>query len=407
MDSMITAAARALAAGDPLGALKRVALREDAAALALRGTAMAQLGDYARARVLMRSAAKAFSPRETVARARCVVAEAEIALASRELTWPVRALDAARVTLDAHGDRINAAHAHYLALRRWLLIGQVDMAETALKALDPAQLPAAMAAVHHLIEAGIALRRRHARAARVALDQATRAAREARIPALIAEVEQAWQVLKQPVAAVLSQGHRRLLLLDEVEVLLRGRDTLLLDVSRRALRQADHMANLATRPVLFALARLLAEAWPQDVPREVLITNAFRTRHIDETHRARLRVEIGRLRAELRDLADVHASKRGFVLHPHDARTLLVLVPPVEDDHAAVLAFLSDGESWSSSALALALGISQRSVQRALDALASAGKVQSFGQGRARRWLTQPVPGFATSLLLPMPVGGD
>src|SRR6478735_2892794 len=129
MDSLITAAARALAAGDPLGALNRVALRDDAPALALRGIAMAQLGDLVRAKTLLRSAARAFGPREAVARARCVVAEAEIALISRELGFPTSALGAARATLERHGDRLNAAHARHLQVRRLVLIGRLDEAE--------------------------------------------------------------------------------------------------------------------------------------------------------------------------------------------------------------------------------------------------------------------------------------
>src|SRR5256885_4901188 len=129
MDSLITAAARALAVGDPLGALNRVALREDAPALALRGIAMAQLGDFVRAKALLKNAARVFGPKEAVARARCIVAEAEIALASRDLGWPAKALDAARMTLEAHGDRLNAAHARTLEVRRFLLIGRLDEAE--------------------------------------------------------------------------------------------------------------------------------------------------------------------------------------------------------------------------------------------------------------------------------------
>jgi hypothetical protein len=170
------------------------------------------------------------------------------------------------------------------------------------------------------------------------------------------------------------------------------------------VRDARSVIPLARRPVLFALARALGEAWPADVPRTTLLTRAFRARHADDSHRARLRVEIGRLRTALRPLADVTATKQGFALVPHHAREVVVLARPVEEEHAAVLAFLADGESWSSSALALALGISQRTVQRALDSLAAAGKVQSFGRGRARRWLTPPVPGFTTTLLLPAPL---
>jgi hypothetical protein len=167
------------------------------------------------------------------------------------------------------------------------------------------------------------------------------------------------------------------------------------------------MVSLARRPVLFALARALGEAWPGDVPRDMLVARAFGAKLADESHRGRLRVEVGRLRTELRTLAGVSATKRGFALEPRRARDVVVLAPPVEEEHAAVIAFLADGEWWSSSALALALGASQRTVQRALDSLAAAGKVQSFGRGRARRWVTLPVPGFTTTLLLPAPLPND
>jgi tetratricopeptide (TPR) repeat protein len=159
MDSLITAAARALAVGDPLGALKRVALREDAPALALRGIAMAQLGDFARAKELLRKAARGFSPKEAVARARCIVAETEIALASRDLAWPAKMLDAARVTLEKHGDRLNAGYARYLEIRRLLLIGQLTRAEQMLADLDPSSFPPASRTFHELVVAGIAMRR--------------------------------------------------------------------------------------------------------------------------------------------------------------------------------------------------------------------------------------------------------
>jgi hypothetical protein len=178
------------------------------------------------------------------------------------------------------------------------------------------------------------------------------------------------------------------------------------DACRHVVRDARTVVSLARRPVLFALARALGEAWPGDVPRGTLVARAFRAKRADESYRARLRVEVGRLRTVLRTLAGVSATKRGFALVPRRARDVVVLAPPVEGEHAAVLAFLADGELWSSSALALALGASQRTVQRALDSLAAAGKVQSFGRGRARRWMT-PVPGFPTILLLPAPLPSD
>lgn len=406
MHSLITAAARALAAGDPLGALNRVALRDDAAALALRGIAMAQLGDLVRAKALLRRAARAFGPKEAVARARCIVAEAEIALASRDLGWPAKALDAARATLEEHGDRVNAAHARHLELRRLLLIGRLDEAERLLAALDPAPFPPASRAAHELVVAGIAMRRLRTEAARAALARAGQAARHAGIPALTAEVESAARVLNTPAARLIARGEERPLLLEEVEALLAS-GTLVVDACRHVVRDAGAAVALARRPVLFALARALGEAWPGDVPRATLVARAFRAKHADESHRARLRVEVGRLRRELGTLAGVSATKRGFALVPRLAREVVVLARPVEEAHGAVLAFLADGESWSSSALALALGASQRTVQRALDSLAAAGKVQSYGRGRARRWMTPPVPGFTTTLLLPAPLPGD
>ncbi|HFT8004603.1 TPA: helix-turn-helix domain-containing protein [Burkholderia cenocepacia] len=362
MDSLITAAARALAAGDALGALNRVALRDDAPALALRGIALAQLGDFERARSLVRGAARAFGAKEAVARARCVVAEADIALASRDLRWPTRALEAACATLDAHGDRPNAAHARYLGVRRLLLIGHLDEAERLLAHLDPAPLPPASRAAHELIAAGIAMRRLRTHAARAALARARAAARAAGIAALTAEVDTAARVLDAPAARLIARGTSRLVPLDEVETLFES---------------------------------------------NALVAAAFRAKQADESHRARLRVEIGRLRAVLRPLANVVATPRGFALEPLGVRETVVLARPVDDRHAAVLALLADGEAWSSSALALALGASQRTVQRALDSLAETGKVQALGRARARRWLTPPLPGFATTLLLPVALPGD
>ncbi|RWM23933.1 MAG: helix-turn-helix domain-containing protein [Mesorhizobium sp.] len=405
MDSLITAAARALATGDPLGALKRVALRDDAPALALRGIAMAQIGDLVRAKALLKSAARAFGPKEAVARARCVVAEAEIALVSRDLGWPAKALDAARSTLEKHGDHLNAAHARNLEARRLLLIGRLDEAESGLAGFDPATLPPASRAAHELVIAGIAIRRLRTKAARAALARAEHAARQADIPALTAEVEGASLVMNTPAARLIARGEERPILLEEVEALLAS-GALVVDACRNVVRDAGMIVSLATRPVLFALARTLGEAWPADVPRSTLVARAFGGKHADESHRARLRVEVGRLRVELRPLADVSATKRGFALKPRRPRDVVVLAPPVDEQHAAVLAFLADGESWSSSALAIALGASSRTVQRSLEQLAAAGKVQSFGRGRARRWMTPPVPGFPTILLLPGSLSG-
>jgi hypothetical protein len=406
MDSLITAAGHALAGGDPLGALNLIALRDDAPALALRGIAMAQLGDLDRAKLLLRRAARAFGPKEAVARARCIVAEAEVALASRDLTWPTHALDTARVTLEQHGDRVNAAHALQLHIRRLLLIGRLDEAERALDGVDPSPFPPALRAVHELVTAGIAMRRLRTKPARAALARASHAVHHAAIPALAAEVENASRLLTTSAARLIADGKERPLLLEEVEA-LQASKALIVDACRNVVRNGGTAVSLATRPVLFALARSLAEAWPEDVSRDALVGRAFRAKHADESHRARLRVEMGRLRTMLRKLANVTATKQGFALEPVRARKVVVLARPVEEEHAAVLAFLADGESWSSSALALALGASQRTVQRALDQLATEAKVHWFGRGRARRWMMPLTPGFTTTLLLPAPLPGD
>ena len=403
MDPLIRAAAHALAAGDPLGALNQVALRDDAPALALRGIAMARLGDLVRAKVLLRRATRAFGPKEAVARARCVVAEAEIALVSRDLSWPAKALDAARATLEEHGDLVNAEHARCLEVRRLLLIGRLDEAERMLADVDPSPFTPALRAVYELVVAGIAMRRLQTKMARAALARAERVAHHAGIPALTAEIESASLVLNTPAARLIGRGEDRLLLLEEVGALLTSR-ALVVDACRYVVCDTYTVVALARRPVLFALARALGEAWPGDVPRGLLVAKVFEGKRVDDSYRARLRVEVGRLRKVLRTLAAVNATKEGFALVPRRAREVVVLARPVEEEHATVLAFLADGESWSSSALALALGGSQRTVQRALDSLAAGGKVQSFGRGPARRWMTPPMPGFTTTLLLPTPL---
>ena len=367
---------------------------------------MAQLDDFARAKTLLRRAARAFGPKEVVARARCVVAEAEIALISRDLRFPSKALDAARTTLDAHGDRVNAAHARYLEGRRLLLIGRLDEAERVLTELDPAALPPVLRTVHELVVAGIAIRRIRTRTARAALDRAEHAAGHARIPALTAEVEAARLTLRTPAARLIANGEERVLVLEEVEAVLSS-NALVVDACRHVVRHAGVQVSLATRPVLFALVRTLAEAWPEDVSRERLIAQVFDAQHTDESHRVRLRVEVARLRSVLRSLVSAIATKPGFALRPRRARKVVTLAWPVDEQHSGVFAFLADGEAWSSSALALALGTSQRSVQRALNSLAEAGKVQSFGHGRGQRWMTPPVPGFTTTLLLPPPLPID
>jgi hypothetical protein len=322
------------------------------------------------------------------------------------LSWSAKSLGAARVTLEEHGDRVNAAHARHLEIRRLLLIGRLDEAEGSLGKLDADALPPPLRAAHELVIAGIAVRRVLASSARVALVRAARAARQAGIPALVAEVEAASLVLTSPAARLIANGSERELRLEEVEALLAS-GKLVVDACRFSIREANATIELARRPVLFTLARHLAEAWPAEVPRQTLIARAFRARRADETYRARLRVEVGRLRRLLRTMADIVATKQGFAIRPRRARDIVVIARPFEDEHAPVLALLADGESWSSSALALALAASTRTVQRALESLAGTGKVQALGHGRARRWMTPPLSGFTTTLLLPAPVSSE
>jgi hypothetical protein len=400
VDSLIAAAARALVAGDALGALQRVGLRDDPPALALRGIAMAQLGEYPRARELLRRAARAFGANEELARARCVVAEAEVALAMRDLHGSPRTVAAAAATLEAHADRANALQARLIAVRRLLLVGRLDEAASALDRLDMRGLPPPLLAMGELAAAELALRSLHTAAAREALGRARKAADRARVPALLAEVDEARAVLDRPAARQVQAGYEQLLRLDEVEALLAS-GALVVDACRRGLRAGATWRPLARRPVLFALARALAEAWPGDVDRHTLIARAFGTHRPNESHRARLRVEIGRLRALAAPLARIAASARGFALAPRAKRAVVVLVPPIDGDQASLLALLADGAAWSTSALALAVGTSQRTVQRALVDLEAAGRVRSLGRARAQRWVSPPLVGFTTILLLP------
>jgi len=400
MDSLITAAARALAAGDAVGALKRVALRHDPPALALRGIAMAQLGEYPRARELLRRAARGFGTHEMLSHARCVVAEAEVALAMRDLDGSPRALIEAAATLEKRADRMNAQLARLIAARRLLLLGKLGDASDALKRLDRSDVPPSLAAVAELAAAELALRSLHTGPARDALDRALEAAERARVPALLAEVQETGAALERPAARRLVEGGKQPLRLDEVEKILAS-GALVIDACRRGLRAGTMWLPLTRRPVLFALARGLAEAWPADVDRDALITRVFRTRRPDETHRARLRVELGRLRALAARLARIEATAQGFSLKPRYAREVVVLEPPIDGEQASLVALLSDGAAWSTSALALALGASQRTVQRALGELETAGRVRSIGRAKARRWLSLPLAGFTTILLLP------
>ena len=400
MDSLIAAAGRALAAGNAIAALKCVALRDDPPALALRGIAMAQLGEYRLARRLLRRAARGFGIHEELSRARCILADAEVALATRDLGVSQRSLAAVAATLEAHADRSNALQVRLIAARRLLLLGQLDEAAAELARLDTRGIPPSLAVVAELIAAELALRSLLTGPALEALARAQEAAERARVPALLAEVVEARAALDRPAARRLLEGNEQPLRLEEVAA-LQGSGALVVDACRRGLRAGVAWLPLARRPVLFALIRALAEAWPADVDRRTLIVRAFRSRHADETHRARLRVEIGRLRALAASMARIESTARGFVLAPRGRRDVVVLAPPIDGAQASLVALISDGAPWSTSALAQAMGASQRTIQRALTELEVAGQVRSIGRGRARRWLSPPLAGFTTILLLP------
>jgi hypothetical protein len=287
-----------------------------------------------------------------------------------------------------------------IAARRLLLLGRLDQAATMLARVDARGLPPSLAAVADLSAAELALRSLRIGPAREALARAHEAAARARVPALLAEIVEAQTALERPAARRFHVDGDQTLRLDQVADLLAS-GTLVIDACRRGLRAGTVWLPLASRPVLFALARALGEAWPGDIDRQALIARAFRTRRPDESHRARLRVEIGRLRALVSGIARIGATARGFVLRPRGVRDVVVLAPPIDGEEASLVALLTDGAAWSTSALALALGASQRTIQRALVELEAAGQVRSIGRARARRWLAPPLAGFTTILLLP------
>ncbi|MFO0740084.1 MAG: helix-turn-helix domain-containing protein [Labilithrix sp.] len=386
----LAAAARALAAFDPLGALKHVALDDQPHALALRGVAMAQLGEYATARALLRRAARALASIDPAARARCLGALGELALVERDLLGAVRALDAAAEALE---DRFNRTFVRLQRARCSVMLGELEAAETILDALDLRPAPARLRAVGALIESEIAVRRLRAKGARSALDRARRAAE---LPSLVAEVERAERDLAAPAARLVRDGVERPVALADVEALTKGKwPPLVIDACRRQLRQGARVVDLVSRPVLLALASTLGLRG--EASREELIAAAFGTRRVSESLRVRLRVEIGRLRRALGDLATIEATASGFALR---ARDVAVLLPPAQGEASQVLALLRSGGAWSTSAIAASIGLSQRAIQRALAALAEEGRAESVGAGRSSRWIAKPADGFATTLLL-------
>jgi DNA-binding winged helix-turn-helix (wHTH) protein len=388
MSSRYQAAAARLGAGDPLGVLSLVGRDDAPEALALQGCAFAQIGDFSRAKTLLARAARGFGAAAPLARARCVTALAEVALATRELAAPLSSLRQAAAVLSAHGDAANALHAHLVLARTLLLLGRQADAEQTLQALSLRRASPQLLATAELIRAGLLLRRIQVAAARAALARAQRAAERAGIAALVRELSRAQAGLLAPAARLVVAGQVRTLSLIEVERALASA-TWLVDACRRELRCGERVVSFARKPVLLELLCCLAEAWPDAVSREQLVLRGFGARRCNESHRARLRVELGRLRRVLAGCGSVQADGPGYRLVAA-VSGVQVLLPPVDGEHAALLALLGDGAEWSTSALAQALGLSQRSLQRALSALEESGRVVGTGRGRARRWAAAP-----------------
>jgi DNA-binding winged helix-turn-helix (wHTH) protein len=392
MVSRYQAAAEMLAAGDGLGALSQVGRDETPEGLALCGCAFAQIGDFERARRFLARAARGFGAADPVARARCVTASAEVSLALRELTGSLSGLRQASVVLSASGDLANALHARLVLARSLMFLDRRAEATQLLESVSLRGAPPLLAATTELIRAEVALRQVEIARARAALSRAQRAAERAAIPALVREVARVQEGLLAPAARLISRGHVRVLPLLEVERVL-AKATWLVDGCRRELRCAARQVSFVRKPVLLELLCCLAEDWPQVVPRERLIERGFGARRSNETHRARLRVELGRLRRLLSGSGSVQAEGSGYrlVAAVSGNQGVQVLLPPSAGEHAALLALLGDGVSWPSSALAIALGASQRTLQRALLSLEESGSVVGRGQGRARRWAVAPL----------------
>lgn len=399
MDSAVSTAGRALAQGDALSALKQVGLRSDPPALALRGIAMAQLGELTKARHLLRRAMRAFEGRDVQAWARSVVAEAEVALALRELGGGQRELLRAALLLERRGDSANALFARLVAVRSHVLLGELERAERGLRALPLAHAPARLAAVASLVAADLAIKRGEGARARQALQLAGERADEAAIPPLRSEVERARAKLAAPAARLVQAGAARALSLEALEPWLTP-DVFVVDVCRRQARLGSRVVSLVSRPVLLALLAALAAGAPGEVTRSALLERAFGARRVNDSHRVRLRVELSRLRRLLANVVEIFATPAGFRLQARGGAETLLLLPPAADDASELLALLGGGEPWSTSGLAAALGKSQRSVQRALAALLEQERVTSTGKGRAQRWVLAPQTTFATTLLL-------
>ena len=376
-----------------MGALRLVGVREDAAALALRGVAVAQLGEDRAAQKLLRRAERGLSPGDPM-RARVLAARGEVALAARDLGLAGRLLETAEAALA--GDRVNRTFVRLLRVRLSLLLGRVEDAR-GLVAIDVRGAPPRLRAHAELLRADIAARRLRVLEAEAAIARARTAARAAALPPLSAQVERVAADIAAPVARLVCDRRSALATLADVASLARE-PALVIDACRHELRLRGGAVSLATRPVLFALAQALGEAAPLAQGRALLIERAFGARRTTDSLRARLRVEIGRLRRALAPLGTaIDSTLEGYALR---GGRVFVVLPPGDGEASLLLALLRSGEAWSSSALASASGLGKRAVQRALAGLKHAGKIDSHGAGRNLRWVARPPDGFATTLLL-------
>ncbi|HEY3595602.1 MAG TPA: helix-turn-helix domain-containing protein, partial [Polyangiaceae bacterium] len=325
-----------------------------------------------------------------------------IALALRDLRGPVKELDDPASFLARRGDADNALFARLVHARRLALLGDVDGADAALRKLSLTGAPARLVALASLAAADLAMKRIDAESAARWIAEGRRAAVVSRIPGLVAEIERLARQLNAPVARLSREGQSTPVRLHELPALFTS-DDFLVDACRREARVGPRVAKLVTRPVLFELLLALAEAAPGEAARDTLIARVFGARRVNDSHRVRLRVEIGRLRKLLVGLAHLQATPYGFALAPRETKSVAILLPPTDGEASALLALFQGGEAWATSALAAAVGKSQRAVQRALGSLEKQGKVRATGEGRARRWVASPAAGFATTLLLVAP----
>jgi hypothetical protein len=389
-------AARALAAGEPLVALGAVGRVESALGLTLRGIAYAQLGDLDLARTSLERGLAQAEDASTVARIRAALVE--VALGTGDPALAARGARTGADELDRLGDDRNAAMQRLVLARAEILLGHLDEARRAIDGVLRGALPPDVRAVAWLARAELGVRTVAASDARAALSRARRALARAPHPLLEREIAACDDELTRPVARLQRSGALREADLFEVER-ASGGALLLVDACRRLAVSAGITVSLARRPVPFALLLVLARAFPASVPRDELALRAFDVRRVNASHRARLRVEMGRLRKLLHGLgAAPVATADGYALT--SARDVAVLLALSDDDAARVALLLGDGATWSAQRVAEHAGISKRTAQRALGALVARGVAVRFGRGRTVRYARAGAPIASRMLLL-------